>query len=889
MAKIPSPYSISGASSLRPNSPAPVADMSGLTRGVENLAGSFNKVVAKERDKQNTIDIAAAEAFSTKSFLDMENQFQQDGDYATIAERAEKGSQDITNNAATMIRDPEMRARWVAASEVQRIRQVDALGDIGRGKANEAERVSFLTSLDGYADLITEPSVPDDIRNKARADLAGTIDVAEQQGLLTPTEAQKARIQYIDNAETQLALNVGDALVRADPQAVIEGTGIAPTGDPLTDARTAVRIPVVTADGINLADINPVVLTRYEQLQSVFGTQLPVISAERTPEHNAEVGGADQSHHLAANGGDAIDIDVSRLSKEERVQLIETASAMGFGGIGVYANSLHLDTRQGTRAAWGPSFGNGSIPEWAREVLDRHTGGTISEVPVGVARGVDPRFAALDYQQRATLFDQAKRATEQQNMQMQAGIETTVENAPAAIARTGGYDGNLPTANDFVQAYGAQQGIERFEAFDASVKVSQDSFAMRTMTAEQIGALVEQSTPTSAGDDAALQEQSFAQVSQAAALTLKAREDDPNLYVQEVYPAVKQAWDAIEDDPAKFSQALTVTALAQETLGIQNPQLLPKAMAANAATMFNNAELSDEERLGALTGLVMSTPKPEQQAAIFEQMVAAGVPPQTRKAMDALARGDEGAAQRLFAAAMVKDLPPKIGDITSTQISTEIEAKLFDTGQIGDIAYDLTYGEASNFNDMTTDLALITNSVKLRLMDGSAGGSVERAIDMTVKDVFGDVQVVNGSMSGGKAGLKALLPTDADTRRYQAGFDALLGQVGEAQAMDLERDVDSALGPVEAGTAGQAIRDAQVANMVEQTLSAGYFTNAGDSVFKFIDPNSGSAVVNSAGEPITFTTDEVLAAGAVEPRVAPGPAGAAGAQFGSQVIRPEGM
>ena len=887
MVKIPGPESVSGPSSMRPVGPSIVADMSGLTQGVRNLAGSAQRIVAEERKKQNTIDLAAADAYATKGFLGLQNEFQQDGDYGTFLERAEAGTQDLTTQAAELIRDPEMRAQWIAANEVNRIRQVDAVGDLATAAANEAERVQFDRTLKDYSDILADPATPEDVRESTRRALAGTIQVAQQTGLYGAADADKARTLYIDAAEQSLAINTADSLIRTNPEAVISGMGIvANPDDPIDASRANTRLPIMAAAGVNVQDVDPGVLTRYEQVQGAFGKQLTIISGARDPDHNDSVGGASGSQHLPGNGSKAIDVDVSALSKDERIRLIETASAMGFTGIGVYGSSLHFDT--GSRRAWGPSHGSESVPAWAQDAIDRHTGGQIAEVPVGTSAGVDPRFAALDYQQRAALFDKATQEVEKRNMEVRASIETTAENAPAAIARSGGYDGYIPTANDFVMAYGARDGIEKFEQFDASVKVAQDSFAMRTMPADQIAAIVERAVPTDTGDGAALQEKSFAQISAAANDTLTQRKEDPAGYVQSVYPAVAEAWQNVGDDPASFQRAVSITAMAQEQLGMP-VQVLPKAMAANTATVFNDAGRSADERIGALTSVVMATNKPDQQAAIYEQLVAAGVPPQTRGAMEALSRGDQGAAQRLMMAAMVdpetlnKPLP---GNINTTQVDNDLQVALFDTGEIGDIYYDMTFGSIENVNAATQDMALMSNSVKLRLLDGSSGGNIDRAIEMTVQDMFGDVQPVTGSASGGKSGLKVLLPKDADVGAYQAGFDALLGQVGDALASDLQRD----MGEVPTDGAQRSIADSAVANYVEQALSGGYFTNAGDG-FKFMDPNGRGPVLDAAGEPLIFSSEQVLAAtataGAVPAGMVRNPVSEAGAAFGAAVQRPQ--
>ena len=200
------------------------------------------------------------------------------------------------------------------------------------------------------------------------------------------------------------------------------------------------------------------------------------------------------------------------------------------------------------------------------------------------------------------------------------------------------------------------------------------------------------------------------------------------------------------------------------------------------------------------------------------------------------------------------------GNIKGAQVDDDLQAQVFEVGAVGDIYYDLAYGSTANLAAAAEDAALMSNAVKLRLLDGSAGGNVQRAIDMTVKDMFGDVQVVNGRSWGGAAGLKVLLPADADQGAYQDGFDALLGQVGEALASDLENDAQAVFGDIPAGTSGLAIRDAMIANYVEQALSGGYFTNAGDDAFKFMDPNGRGPVLDASGQPLLFSRDQVLAA-----------------------------
>ena len=118
---------------------------------------------------------------------------------------------------------------------------------------------------------------------------------------------------------------------------------------------------------LDMSGLKPEVLDKWKQVQTAFGMQVPIVSAFRDPERNSKAGGAKGSRHMH---GDALDLDVSRLSKAQRLKLIEAASAAGFTGIGVYSNSIHLDT--GRRRAWGPTHSSASIPGWAYSTVMRH-------------------------------------------------------------------------------------------------------------------------------------------------------------------------------------------------------------------------------------------------------------------------------------------------------------------------------------------------------------------------------------------------------------------------------------------------------------------------------------------------------------------------------------
>lgn len=124
------------------------------------------------------------------------------------------------------------------------------------------------------------------------------------------------------------------------------------------------------AEAATSPNVSPQVTRRHAALERRLGASLPVKSGYRSPEENQRVGGAEKSRHME---GDALDLDVSALSKRERLKLIAEASRLGFSGIGVYDNTIHLD--MGAKRAWGPSHKRESVPHWAEAVVRGHING----------------------------------------------------------------------------------------------------------------------------------------------------------------------------------------------------------------------------------------------------------------------------------------------------------------------------------------------------------------------------------------------------------------------------------------------------------------------------------------------------------------------------------
>jgi hypothetical protein len=134
--------------------------------------------------------------------------------------------------------------------------------------------------------------------------------------------------------------------------------------------------------------VQPDALDKLQALRNRLGVPLIVISAYRSPEHNAAVGGARRSQHME---GVAFDISMANHNPSA---FIAAARAEGFTGIGTYPRSgfVHIDT--GPVRSWGDPFPQGDTnlpieaprrPETLREDRDAQVVGGVAGVSGALA------------------------------------------------------------------------------------------------------------------------------------------------------------------------------------------------------------------------------------------------------------------------------------------------------------------------------------------------------------------------------------------------------------------------------------------------------------------------------------------------------------------------
>lgn len=100
-------------------------------------------------------------------------------------------------------------------------------------------------------------------------------------------------------------------------------------------------------DGSHQVVVHSKLLKLLQELRNAVGEPLIINSAYRNPEYNKKIGGSPNSQHML---GKAVDISVHNLDLTPE-ELAEKAKEIGFDGIGIYNNFVHVDVR-GYPAFW---------------------------------------------------------------------------------------------------------------------------------------------------------------------------------------------------------------------------------------------------------------------------------------------------------------------------------------------------------------------------------------------------------------------------------------------------------------------------------------------------------------------------------------------------------
>lgn len=105
------------------------------------------------------------------------------------------------------------------------------------------------------------------------------------------------------------------------------------------------------SDGSGIILVNSRTLNAVQKIRDYLGKPLTINSANRTAQHNMDIGGVEHSYHVS---GDAIDIKIPYgMGRYEFLGHVKKALGkdVELMGIGIYKTFIHIDYR-GYKARW---------------------------------------------------------------------------------------------------------------------------------------------------------------------------------------------------------------------------------------------------------------------------------------------------------------------------------------------------------------------------------------------------------------------------------------------------------------------------------------------------------------------------------------------------------
>ncbi|WP_439816549.1 hypothetical protein [Zavarzinia sp. CC-PAN008] len=493
---------------------------------------------------------------------------------------------------------------------------------------------------------------------------------------------------------------------------------------------------------------------------------------------------------------------------------------------------------------------------------------TTRKIPAEASFVLDPSgipdrtgFSFLDRltpQQRTALYNAANEQLNRNRALARAELEPRLRDASAALLATGAYAGAMPGPDDFLAAYGPTAGPAEWRAFEATRQVGAQVAQVRTLTPDAQAALLAQAKPTdTAAPGFAERQKAYETLAQAVAANRQARAADPVAYVASVFPDVREAWAAVQGaapdaQPQATAQAISRTWAAQAQIGIPEALrgALTKDRAELAAKAFNEGPGTPDERAKALAATVFSTSDRAQQQAVFRQLVGTGVPAVTEGALEALARGDAGAAQRLFRAATLNPADvPDSATYTDADIKARILSDVLTPGTLADAVYGLSLGAAGNDQRVARDTALMTAAIKLEL---AKGRDLDEATAQATRDLHGNLTLYD------RNGALLAIPAGADEAALDTGLEALRDQVRDAMGGFVPAELSAG---TDAERAGARIRRRDALRLIDDLAENGVWRNVNGG-FGLLQPATGLLAAGTDGKPIVFTMEQVRRAAA---------------------------
>ncbi|MBN9218966.1 MAG: hypothetical protein J0I79_13515 [Mesorhizobium sp.] len=218
----------------------------------------------------------------------------------------------------------------------------------------------------------------------------------------------------------------------------------------------------------------------------------------------------------------------------------------------------------------------------------------------------------------AALKAQANNATVARMIGAHARVMLAEQNAPAVIATTGKYPEEEPTAQDFVNIYGSDEGPRRFDDFRITTGVAKAYSDMYPATNQAIHADLRDAEPAPGGSPEAVER--YEVKAAAARLIMLARDADPAAYVSQLYRGDAPDWSKLET-PEDFQAAVNWARAAQQQMGFRTVLSVPQEFSDRMGARYVDESVPPQQRIIELSEKFKALRNPEERFTFAWQML----------------------------------------------------------------------------------------------------------------------------------------------------------------------------------------------------------------------------------------------------------------------------
>lgn len=211
------PRSVRGLPSYPSTSPVAEAQQR-AGQAIQKVGATIFDIAKTASDENDKLELGRAQSFFTTNKINIDNKFADDQDYQTLQPRYQAEIGKTRDEAAAMIRNPQLREKFRLQTEDDLARGNAWATNRTRDKERDVGLASLQTRLDEGQSQIARAKDDGD-REKLVQGLRVEIDAAEKKGWLSAQSAEKARRAFAEGA----AVSVIEALPAAERAMALRG------------------------------------------------------------------------------------------------------------------------------------------------------------------------------------------------------------------------------------------------------------------------------------------------------------------------------------------------------------------------------------------------------------------------------------------------------------------------------------------------------------------------------------------------------------------------------------------------------------------------------------------------------------------------------------------